>query len=271
MAAAAREASSATVFVVPVLGDNYSYIIADWASRTAAVVDPVDPDKVKARADELSLSITTLLTTHSHWDHSSGNAKMKAMFPALEVYGGKGDNIPAVTREVSQGDEFSLGNTHIQVLYTPCHTPGHVCYLVTHPKDNEEQSLFTGDTLFVAGCGNFNDGSPQQMYDALLNKIAVLPPATKVYVGHEYTYKNLLFAQLVEPDNVDVRAKLAHVAECNKSGTPTVPSTIAEERATNPFLRVHEASVRAYAAKDDPVQVLAEIRLKKTLFGRGAL
>lgn len=258
------------VFVVPMLEDNFSYIIADWGTRTAAVVDPVEPEKVKARADELSLKITTLLTTHSHWDHSNGNSKMKSLIPDLSVYGGRGDNIPAVTHEVGQGDAVTLGGTRIEVLYTPCHTPGHVCYLVTHP-DRSDQSLFTGDTLFVAGCGNFNDGTPQQMYDALINKIATLPPQTKVYVGHEYTLKNLQFAQRVEPANPAVQAKLAFAEECKKTNTPTVPSTIADELATNPFLRIHEPTVRTFTGKDDPVQVLADVRHKKNLFGRGAL
>ena len=146
--------SNCTVIPVPALEDNYMYLIIDNDSKKAAVVDPVDVDAIQKAAADNDATITTILTTHNHWDHSGGNLKLVKEVSTIDsVFGGVGDNVPGATHEVGDGDSIMIGSkTYIKVLFTPCHTPGHVCYYV----DNSH--VFTGDTMFVSGAGNFNTG-----------------------------------------------------------------------------------------------------------------
>lgn len=235
----------------------------------AAAVDPVEADKVLAKAEELEVQITTVLTTHSHWDHAGGNKALRDLVlshtgKALEaVVGGEGDGVEAVTREVAHGDVVRIGDLSVDVLFTPCHTRGHVLY---HCQD----ALFTGDTLFIAGCGRFFAGTPAEMNYALNELVAKLPVETKIYCGHEYTTSNLRFASHVEPQNEAVQAKLYWAIEQQRAEKPTIPSTIADELATNPFMRVHEASVQRFVGgATDPVAVMGLLRSAKDKFGVG--
>jgi hydroxyacylglutathione hydrolase len=265
-AATARNLAHAMrVVVVPMLEDNYAYLLIDDASKQAAVVDPVEPAKAVAAATEHHVKLVAVLTTHSHWDHDGGNPEMARLIPDIPIYGGQGDGAKAVTKELVQGDTVCVGGLEVRVLSTPCHTPGHVSYFV---QEGADRALFTGDTLFVAGCGNFNSGTPQQMYNALIKQIGALPRDTKVYVGHEYTVSNLRFAQVVEPKNDAARKKLAWAQEQRKAGVPTVPSTLEDEFNTNPFMRIGEPSLAAYTGKADPVDILLEVRTRKTEWGR---
>ncbi|TYZ59028.1 hypothetical protein PybrP1_005253 [[Pythium] brassicae (nom. inval.)] len=264
------------VALVPVLGDNYAYLLIDTANRVAAAIDPVEPEKVLARAKELGVAITTILTTHSHWDHAGGNGVMKELAEqhllasggdshSVPVVGGKGDDVQDATLEVEHGDVVRVGALQVRVFQTPCHTRGHVLYLC-------DGALFTGDTLFVAGCGRFFSGSPAEMHHALNTVVAKLPLDTKVYCGHEYTASNLRFAAHVEPANAAVRAKLAWAVERSQQGEPTVPSTVEDELATNPFMRVHEPAVQQFAvggATADLAAVMGALRSAKDQFGIG--
>ena len=171
------------VTVVPALRDNYMYIIADVPSGICAVVDPVKPDKILSVCAEKGLEVKTVLTTHSHWDHAGGNKELVEKYASpLEVIGGRGDKIPACTREVVDGDEITLGTVKIEVLFTPCHTEGHVCFFIPKQSGVSVPKVFTGDTLFVGGCGNFNSGTPDQMVEAF-SKLNALPSETQV-VSH---------------------------------------------------------------------------------------
>ncbi|GLD95826.1 hypothetical protein PINS_up004504 [Pythium insidiosum] len=260
--------------VIPVLSDNYAYLLIDDTTRVAAAVDPVDADKVLARAQALGVKITTILTTHSHWDHAGGNEALveRLTEPSLVVVGGVDDNVPMVTREVTTGDRIAVGTLEIQVFHTPCHTRGHVLYLC-------EDALFTGDTLFIAGCGRFFAGSPAEMHHALNGVVASLPDATRVFCGHEYTLSNLRFAAHVEPANEAVQRKLAWAQQQTQAGVPTIPSTVADERATNPFLRVAHTDVQRFVVAEcgvdsalaarDPVAVMGALRAAKDTFGLG--
>ncbi|EGD82473.1 hypothetical protein PTSG_03122 [Salpingoeca rosetta] len=251
--------------VVPLLSDNYGYLLVDKATREAAAIDPVEPKKVLAAAEENNADIKYVLTTHSHWDHAGGNAEFKRLRPSVTIFGGRGDGADAVDQEVWDDDSLDIGSIKVSVLATPCHTPGHVCYYATAGDD---RAVFTGDTLFIGGCGNFNQGTPQMMYDALYTKLGRLPDDTRVYVGHEYTVKNLTFARVVEPDNRAVQEKLAWAEEQRQAGQYTVPSTIGEEKAFNPFMRCHETPVHAYCGTADAVTALATVRERKTAWGR---
>ena len=252
------------VVTVPILEDNYAYIIIDEDSKQAAAVDPADASTVVAAASRERVQLTHVLTTHSHWDHAGGNADMVKLCPGIEVVGGKGDNAAAVTREVGDGDCVLVGTRiKVGVLYTPCHTRGHVTFVAEDPEGGPA-CVFTGDTLFVAGCGNFNAGTPDQMYNALIGKIGTLPPESLVYCGHEYTEKNLMYAQSTEPLNEDIKIKLKWVRLMRSSGKPTVPSTIADEWKTNPFMRCREPSLLAYTGQSDAIKCLALIRQRKS-------
>ncbi|XP_069859892.1 hydroxyacylglutathione hydrolase, mitochondrial isoform X3 [Dipodomys merriami] len=230
------EQGAMKVELLPALTDNYMYLLIDEATREAAIVDPVQPQKVVETVKKHGVKLTTVLTTHHHWDHAGGNEKLVKMEPGLKVYGGD-DRIGALTHKVTHLTTLQVGSLHVKCLATPCHTSGHICYFVSKPGVAGPPAVFTGDTLFVAGCGKFYEGTADEMCKALLEVLGRLPPDTKVYCGHEYTINNLKFARHVEPSNAAVQEKLAWAKEKYAIGEPTVPSTLAEEFTYNPFMR----------------------------------
>ncbi|GAM21542.1 hypothetical protein SAMD00019534_047170, partial [Acytostelium subglobosum LB1] len=255
---------------VPALSDNYSYLLVDTNTNKAAAIDPVNPEGMTLAAQKYGAKIEAILTTHHHNDHAGGNKVMKTLLPeTTPVYGGD-DRILAITHKVGDNDVINIGDLTIKVLLSPAHTTGHVLYYVSDKKDTP--CLFTGDTLFIAGCGRLFEGSPAQMYHALYNVIGSLPDDTLVYCGHEYTYKNLLFAKSLEPNNQDilVRNMLEWTEKQLEEKKPTVPSTIGKEKSFNPFMRVHLPSVAEHLLKDvpgsSPEDVLGHIRKLKDSF-----
>ncbi|XP_051161559.1 hydroxyacylglutathione hydrolase, mitochondrial isoform X1 [Leptopilina boulardi] len=255
--------SDMKVLILPALQDNYMYLIIDEVSKEAAIVDPVDPDTVVSAVKEHSVNLTKVLTTHHHWDHAGGNEKLFKMVNNLKVYGGD-ERIGALTNKVKHGDKIDIGNLNVKCLFTPCHTSGHICYYVT--GDEEAPAVFTGDTLFAGGCGRFFEGTAEQMYEALIEILGNLPEETKVYCGHEYTAANLMFGQHVEPDNEAIKEKIEKVSNLRKNQIPSVPSSIAEEKLTNPFMRVQETSVMQHAKTNDPIETMSVIRKEKDNF-----
>ncbi|XP_076433670.1 hydroxyacylglutathione hydrolase, mitochondrial isoform X2 [Peromyscus maniculatus bairdii] len=290
------------VELLPALTDNYMYLVIDEDTQEAAIVDPVQPQKVIETVKKHRVKLTTVLTTHHHWDHAGGNEKLVKMQPGLKVYGGD-DRIGALTHKVTHLSTLQVGSLTVKCLSTPCHTSGHICYFVSKPGSSEPSAVFTGDTLFVAGCGKFYEGTADEMYKALLEVLGRLPPDTvghaslsqrppcsrkqlcprldplfrprnrpcfhswsKVYCGHEYTINNLKFARHVEPSNAAIQEKLAWAKEKYAIGEPTVPSTLAEEFTYNPFMRVKEKSVQQHAGESDPVTTMRAIRREKDQF-----
>jgi hydroxyacylglutathione hydrolase len=259
---------SIRVVPVPALDDNYMYLVIDTATNNAGVVDPVDPAAIQQAATDNNATITSILTTHSHWDHDGGNIKLVDQCSTITaVYGGNGDGVKACTHEVGEGDEFFIGETKVQVLFTPCHTPGHVCYFV------DEKHVFTGDTLFISGCGNFNAGTPEQMASAF-DKLMNLPDATQVWVGHEYTATNCKFACFLEPDNEQARERMEWALQpqqtsIHKGGTGTIPSTIAQEKACNPFARLSVPKIVEFCGNcSDRSETMRLVRKGKDDWGR---
>lgn len=252
------------VQILPALQDNYMYLIIDEATQEAAVVDPVDPEAVTAAVQQNNVKLTKVLTTHHHWDHAGGNAKLSKIFADLAIYGGD-DRIEAINRKITHNATFNIGNLSVKCLATPCHTRGHICYYVTGGGEHPP-SVFTGDTLFAGGCGRFFEGTADQMYKALVEILGSLPEETKVYCGHEYTANNLKFGLHVEPENVAIKEKLDRVHTQRANNLPTVPSTITDEKLTNPFMRVHEPSVMKHAQQNDPVQTMSYLRREKDNF-----
>ncbi|CAO2816078.1 unnamed protein product [Amaranthus hypochondriacus] len=248
---------------IPCLEDNYSYLIIDEQTKEAAVVDPVEPEKVLEVAKLNGADVKLVLTTHHHWDHAGGNEKIKALVPGIKVFGGSIDNVKGCTDKLDNGDKISLGaETNVLCLHTPCHTKGHISYYVTG-KEDESPGVFTGDTMFIAGCGKFFEGTAEQMYQSLCVILGSLPKPTRVYCGHEYTVKNLQFALTVEPENAKIAEKLLWAQNQRKSGSPTIPSTIAEELETNPFMRVDLPEIQEKVGSNSAVEALREIRKLK--------
>nr|XP_055195945.1 hydroxyacylglutathione hydrolase, mitochondrial isoform X1 [Nyctereutes procyonoides] len=293
------EQGTMKVELLPALTDNYMYLIIDDETKEAGVVDPVQPQKVVEAVKKHGVRLTTVLTTHHHWDHAGGNEKLVKLEPGLKVCGGD-DRIGALTQKVTHLSTLQVGSLNVKCLSTPCHTSGHICYFVSKPNSSEPPAVFTGDTLFVAGCGKFYEGTADEMYRALLEVLGRLPPDTvgsapgwvrgrarclvsvglvtyllppwnmhtrsRVYCGHEYTINNLKFARHVEPSNAAVQEKLAWAKEKYSIGEPTVPSTIAEEFTYNPFMRVREKTVQQHAGETDPVTTMRAIRKEKDHF-----
>ena len=257
------------IIPVPQLADNYAYLLIDPVSREAAVVDCAEAAAVLAEAERSGARLTAVLATHHHFDHVGGNADLLGALPGLRVYGSADDapRIPGITHRVRDGDPVQVGSIRGQAIMIPAHTSGHLAYHFP-----SERAVFTGDTLFAAGCGRLFEGDAAQMM-ASLAKLAALPDDSRVYCGHEYTEKNLRFAAMLEPGNRTLAAKLAAVRALRREGKSTVPSTIGEEKATNPFLRIDSpelaASVRARVPDlppGDRVALFAAVRALKDRF-----
>ncbi|XP_070159670.1 transmembrane protein 104 homolog isoform X5 [Polyergus mexicanus] len=255
--------SNMKVQILPALQDNYMYLIIDEATREAAVVDPVDPEAVAKAVQQNNIKLRKVLTTHHHWDHAGGNARLSKSFTNLSIYGGD-DRIEAIDHKVTHNDTFNIGNLSVKCLATPCHTRGHICYYVT--GEEHLPSVFTGDTLFAGGCGRFFEGSADQMYKALIEILGSLPEETKVYCGHEYTSNNLKFGLHVEPENKAIQEKLNWSRTQRANNLPTLPSTIKDEKLTNPFMRVHEPTVMKHVQQNDPIQTMFYLRREKDSF-----
>jgi hydroxyacylglutathione hydrolase len=255
------------VTVIPCLRDNYAYLLRAPGSREALVVDPSEAEPVLRELEKQVLRIVGILCTHHHWDHVGGNEAILAKHPGVVVFGYESDRgrIPAQTEFLTDRQTFSLAGLDFQALHIPGHTLGAVAY-VGHG------AAFTGDTLFAAGCGRLFEGTPAMMYESLNVKLGALPDETRVYCGHEYTASNLKFAAHVEPTNDAVRKKAEHVQAQRSRGEPTVPSTLGEERATNPFMRcdaadvIRHVSARLGSDSPSPQAVLGAIRAEKDEF-----
>jgi hydroxyacylglutathione hydrolase len=232
---------------VPVLSDNYVWLVHEAASGETLVIDPAVAEPVLAAAEARGWKITQIWNTHWHPDHVGGNAQIKAATgciitgPAAEA-----ERISTLDVQVRGGEVVQLGDVRAMVLDVPAHTSGHIAY-----HFETEQVAFVGDTLFAMGCGRLFEGTAAQMFDNM-RKLEALGDATAIYCAHEYTLSNARFAVTVEPDNAALQQRVSDVVAARERGEATVPTTIALERATNPFMRarsVEELAARR-AAKD---------------------
>jgi len=222
--------------VVPIanLKDNYAYLVVCEHSGQAAIVDPGEAEPVVEAIRREGVTPIAIWATHHHGDHVGGNPGVLAAFPGLAVIAHEHDHdrVPGVTQTVGDAAEVQVGSCRARIIHNPGHTLGAISYWL-----EADDAVFTGDTLFGAGCGRLFEGTAAMMHTSL-TRLAALPPATRVYFGHEYTVSNLAFAQAVEPDNPDVAARLADARARRDRGVPTTPSTIADEQATNPFVAI---------------------------------
>lgn len=227
------------VIRVPVLSDNYAWLIHDIASRETVVVDPGEAAPVQAAAAARGWTIDQVWTTHWHPDHTGGNAALQATGARITGPAAEAERIPTLDVQVGEGDTVRIGASVADVWHVPGHTAGHIAF---HLPD--EAAIFTGDTLFALGCGRLFEGTAAQMF-ANMQRYAALPDATQVYCGHEYTQSNGRFALTVEPDNAALAARMRQVDAARAAGEATVPTSIGVERATNPFLRAPDADMFA--------------------------
>lgn len=225
---------------IPALSDNYIWLVHEPTSGETMVVDPAVAELVLDAASERGWRITQIWNTHWHPDHTGGNAAIKAATGcAITGPAAEAEKIPTLDRAVGEGDRVMLGPIEAEVFETPAHTAGHISYYLPG-----EGAAFVGDTLFAMGCGRLFEGNAAQMY-ANLQRLAALPPDTRIYCAHEYTEANGRFALTVDPDNQELRERMVRVEAARAVNEATVPTTIALERATNPFIRA--ASVEAFA------------------------
>jgi hydroxyacylglutathione hydrolase len=255
--------SEMEIHQIPVMSDNYVYLLHDKATGQTGVVDPAVTDPVLAALKEKGWTLSHVLNTHHHGDHTGGNLELKAA-TGCTIVGAKADaeRIPGIDIEVGDGDTFELGSQKAKIFDVPGHTRGHIAFWF-----EDAQALFCGDTLFALGCGRLFEGSPAQMWESL-QKFLALPDETRVYCAHEYTQSNARFAITVEPDNQMLMSRAAQIDNLRAQGVPTVPSTIGEERATNPFMRPDSEALKRTIGLIDAgvVDVLAETRRLKDNF-----
>lgn len=244
------------VHTLPILEDNYGYLIEDTQDQSCVVVDPGEAGPLIRAIEERGLTPVAIWNTHHHADHVAGNAEVLAHFGPLPVVGSEGDRgrVPELTRWLQAGDTLEFGGETVQVLAIPGHTLGHIAFVF--PSGH----IFCGDLLFGYSCGKVIEGTLEQMYESV-SQLLDYPDSTWLYIGHEYTFANRKFAQHVEPDNPDIPQRIAE-----ETSPPTVPLQLGREKRTNPFLRCHLEAVQSFTGKSDPKQAFAELRTFKDSF-----
>ncbi len=254
---------SLEIHQIPVLDDNYVYLLHEAKSGATGVVDPAVAKPVLAEAERLGWRITHILNTHHHGDHVGGNREIIEA-TGCKVVGAKVDRarIPGIVEEVEEGDRVAMGEAEAEVYFVPGHTSGHIAYWF-----RESKALFCGDTIFALGCGRLLEGTPQDMWPSL-KKLRALPDDTRVYCAHEYTEANFAFARTIEFTNQALMDRGAAVIAARSRGERTVPSLLGEEKLTNPFMRadVPELAAAIQMRNSDPVAVFAEVRGRKDRF-----
>ncbi len=224
---------------IPCLSDNYTYIISDSRSKTIGVVDPSEAQPVISFLEKENIKLNYILNTHHHFDHVGGNAELKKKYNA-KVIGFIGDKhrIPEIDITIKDNELWVFGKSPVKIIHIPGHTSGHICFFF-----EKEKIAFTGDTLFSLGCGRIFEGDHKQMLNSL-NKIKKLPKETRIYCGHEYTYKNAEFCMKYESNNIDLKKKFEQIKKLRSQNLPTIPSILEDELKLNIFLRCDQKELK---------------------------
>ncbi|MCM1981798.1 hydroxyacylglutathione hydrolase [Lyngbya confervoides] len=255
--------------LIPVLSDNYIFLLHDPLRHEAVVIDPALADPVLVQLSIWGARLTAIWNTHHHGDHVGGNRDLIRAFPDLVVYGSQYDvtlgRIPGGTVSLKEGDRVEFAKCCADVMHVPGHTLGHLAYYFPPGTASAQGDLFCGDTLFAGGCGRLFEGSAAQMLIAL-NRFRHLPPQTRLWCAHEYTLNNLRFALTLEPDHPALNHRLATVQALRSVGSATIPSTLDVELQTNPFLRWDSLALMQAVHCQEPLATFAEIRHRKDRF-----
>jgi len=245
----------------PCRSDNFGVLLHDPVSGATASIDAPEEKPILDALSRRGWTLTHILTTHHHGDHVEANLALKQRF-GVTIIGPKREAIPGIDRKVDDGDVFDFAGRRVEVIATPGHTLGHICFYLP-----EEELLFAADTLFALGCGRVFEGTPAQMWGSL-EKLAALPDETTVYFGHEYTLSNARFAKTIDPDNAALLARITEIEALRAAGGFTAPTTIGLEKATNPFLRAGDPGIRRHLGMEtaSDAEVFAEIRGRKDRF-----
>lgn len=252
---------------IPVLTDNYIFVLTDFEQKLAAVVDPAVAQPVIDYLTEIDARLIAIFNTHHHGDHVGGNTQLVQHFPELCVYGGAEDRgrIPHQQVYLREGNTVEFAHRIGQVFFVPGHTRAHIAYYFPPTSPQETGELFCGDTIFAGGCGRLFEGNPAQMVDSL-GKLRQLPDNTRVWCAHEYTLNNLKFALTVDGENAELEARYRSVQRARERGQATVPSLLGVEKQTNPFLRWDRPAIQATAKISKPARVFGRIRGMKDRF-----
>ena len=228
------------VHIIPVLKDNYTYLIHEPIEKKTAVIGPSEIQPILTILKKNNWSLDYIWNTHHHWDHTDGNIPLKEKTQASIIGSTKDKHrIPGIDRTVSDNSIFKFGATDVLIIETPGHTTGAICWWI-----KKEDLLFTGDTLFSMGCGRLFEGTAEQMWNSLC-KLKVLPPQTKIYCGHEYTLQNCNFARTLNPNSLYLEKKHQKIKTLRQNNYPTVPVTMEEELICNPFLQANTTELKA--------------------------
>ncbi|MCA0871562.1 hydroxyacylglutathione hydrolase [Seohaeicola saemankumensis] len=251
------------ILTIPCLSDNYAFLAHDAETGSTALIDAPEAGPILSALSNKGWKLSHVLLTHHHWDHVDALPDILAVHPA-KVIGAAADahRLPPLDQQVAEGDSVIIGNETGQIIDVSGHTVGHIAY---HFPDSA--AVFTADSLMALGCGRLFEGTAPQMWESL-SKLAALPDDTIVYSGHEYTQANGRFAETIEPENADLQARILDIAAARAENRPTVPSSLALERATNPFLRAAEPAVQRNVGMQGakPQDVFAEVRARKDRF-----
>jgi hydroxyacylglutathione hydrolase len=252
---------------ISALSDNYIFLLYDPQHCTAAVVDPAAAQPVLQHLERRQAELVAIFNTHHHSDHVGGNRQLLQRFPNAIVYGGAEDRdrIPGQQEFLREGDRVQFAGRIADVFFVPGHTRAHIAYYFPPNQPGQPGELFCGDTLFAGGCGRLFEGTPAQMLNSL-TKLRTLPDHTRVWCAHEYTLKNLQFALSVDPDNTELQQRYDRVKLARQQQEATIPSQLALEKQTNPFLRWESPAIQAAMASKDPVKTFGRLRGKKDMF-----
>jgi len=245
------------------LTDNYAYIIYDNETKTVGVIDPSEAAPIITFLKKKNLNLNYILNTHHHFDHIGGNVELKKKYKA-KVIGFDGDKhrIPGIDKTLKDGDKWTFGNSLVKILHIPGHTLGHICFYF-----EKEKIAFTGDTLFSLGCGRIFEGDHKQMLRSL-NRIKKLPKNTKIYCGHEYTYKNAEFCTKYDGDNIDLKKKFEKIKKLRSNNLPTIPTELEDELNSNIFLRCdqNDLKIKLNMKNQEDFKVFKKVRDLKDTF-----
>ena len=249
--------------IIPCLSDNYAYIINDEKTNTVGVVDPSESLPIINFLKKENLKPNYILNTHHHYDHIGGNIELKKMYN-VKIVGFINDRhrIPGIDIMLKDNEKWVFGNSRVNVMHIPGHTLGHICFYF-----EKEKIIFTGDTLFSLGCGRIFEGTHKQMLESL-EKIKNLPKETKIYCGHEYTYKNAEFCMKYDKDNISLQKKFEKVKKLRSQNLPTVPTNIEEELKSNIFLRCdqNDLKIKLNMKNEEDFKVFKKVRDLKDSF-----